>query len=87
MIADWQTIVSSDNDVHECFVHRRGRALQRLRVWSALTAAWAPTTAVHASIGDNLAVEASEPQIKTLYTNLTTPMNVSFDGAIKKIHN
>ena len=87
MIADWQTIVSSDNDVHECFKFIAEAVLCNAFVVERPDGSVGAYNCRATRVGDNLAVEASEPQIKTLYTNLTTPMNVSFDGAIKKIHN
>lgn len=87
MIADWQTIVSSDNDVHECFKFIAEAVLCNAFVVERPDGTVAAYNCRGRRDGDSLIVEASEPQIKTLYTNLTTPLKVAFDGTVKKIHN
>ena len=87
MIADWQTIVSSDNDVHECFKFIAEAVLCNAFVVERPDGSLGTYNCRARFDGDSLVVEASELQIKTLYTNMTTPVNVSFDGTVKKIHN
>ena len=86
MISDWQTIVSSDNDVYECFkfiaeavlcnafvVERPDGSIAAYNCTARMTPAGA------------LQVEATEPQITTLYTNLNTQRPIHFDGEIKTV--
>lgn len=87
MIADWQTIVSSDNDVHECFKFIAEAVLCNAFVVERPDGSIGTYNCRAERCGDELHVAASELQINTLYTNLHTPFTVVFDGAIKTIKN
>lgn len=92
MIADWQTIVSSDNDVHECFKFIAEAVLCNAfvveRPDGTIAAYNCRAERIPASDGTSagsLRVTASEPQITTLYTNLRSPLKVEFAGEVKKV--
>lgn len=89
MIADWQTIVSSDNDVHECFKFIAEAVFTNAFVVERPDGSIGAYNCTAERLDDGrLKVTASEPQIATLYTNLLSRhINVSFDGEVKKINN
>lgn len=87
MIADWQTIVSSDNDVHECFKFIVEAVLCNVFIVERPDGSIATYNCRAERRGDILHVVAAEPQMTTLYTNLRSPIKVTFDGTIKKLNN
>ncbi len=86
MISDWQTIVSSDNDVFECFKFIAEAVLCNAFVVERPDGTIAAYNCRAERRGDTLLVIADEPQITTIYTNLLTPCKVKFDGEVKKVH-
>lgn len=86
MISDWQTIVSSDNDVFECFKFIAEAVLCNAFVVERPDGTIAAYNCRAERRGDTLHVTADEPQITTLYTNLHSPLKVEFDGDVKKVH-
>lgn len=87
MIADWQTVVSSDNDVHECFKFIAEAVLCNAFVIARPDGSIGAYNCRAERSGDRLIVKASEPQITTLYTCLKSPLTVEFDGSVKPINN
>jgi len=86
MIADWQTIVSSDNDVHECFKFIAEAVLCNAFIIERPDGSIAAYNCRVNRLDNTLHVKANEPQMTTLYTNLHTPYKVNFGGDIKKVH-
>ena len=82
MIADWQTIVSSDNDVHECFKFIAEAVLCNAFLVERPDGSFGAYNCSFVKEGKNLLVTADEPQIKNLHVNLLRPQNVVFDGNI-----
>lgn len=88
MIADWQTIVSSDNDVHECFKFIAETVLCNAFVIERPDGSIGAYNCSAERRGVSLHVIADEPQITTLYTNLHSSLAVIFDGGtVKKLEN
>lgn len=86
MIADWQTIVSSDNDVHECFKFIAEAVLCNAFIVERPDGSFGTYNCTLVKDGDTLNIKADEPQIRTLYTNIHTPYRIAFDGDTKAIH-
>lgn len=82
MIADWQTIVSSDNDVHECFKFIAEAVLCNAFVVERPDGSFGTYNCRLVREGDDLRVTADEPQIRNLHVNLIHPRKVLFDGKI-----
>ncbi|MCX4285204.1 hypothetical protein [Duncaniella dubosii] len=80
MIADWQTIVSSDNDVHECFKFIAEAVLCNAFLVERPDGSFGAYNCSVVKEGKKLLVTADEPQIKNLYVNLIRPQKVVFDG-------
>ena len=80
MIADWQTIVSSDNDVHECFKFIAEAVLCNAFIVERPDGSFGTYNCTLVKDGKNLLVTADEPQIKNLHVNLLKPHKVVFDG-------
>lgn len=80
MIADWQTIVSSDNDVHECFKFIAEAVLCNAFLVEKPDGSFGTYNCSVVKEGKNLLVTANEPQIKNLHVNLLKPQKVVFDG-------
>ena len=85
MIADWQTIVSSDNDVHECFKFIAEAVLCNAFIIERADGSIASYNCTLKRDENILKIKANEPQIATLYSNLSTPYKIDFDGEIKTI--
>lgn len=85
MISDWQTVVSSDNDVHECFKFIAEAVLCNAFVIERSAGNIASYNCSVRQHGDILEVTADEPQMRTLYANLTQKYKIKFDGIIKHI--
>lgn len=85
MIADWQTIVSSDNDVHECFKFIAEAVLCNAFIIERADGSIASYNCTIKKDGNTLKVKANEPQITTLYTNLHTHYKIDYEGDIKAI--
>ena len=84
MIADWQTIVSSDNDVHECFKFIAEAVLCNAFLVERPDGSFGTYNCRMVKEGKKLLVTADEPQIKHLHVNLLTPQKVVFDGDIAR---
>ena len=82
MIADWQTIVSSDNDVHECFKFIAEAVLCNAFIVERPDGSFGTYNCRLVREGDDLRVTADEPQIRNLYVNLIHPRKVVFDGKV-----
>lgn len=82
MIADWQTIVSSDNDVHECFKFIAEAVLCNAFIVERPDGSFGIYNCRLVREGDDLRVTADEPQIRNLYVNLIHPRKVVFDGKV-----
>jgi hypothetical protein len=82
MIADWQTIVSSDNDVHECFKFIAEAVLCNAFVVERPDGSFGTYNCRLVREGDDLRVTADEPQIRNLHVKLIHPRKVVFDGKI-----
>lgn len=80
MIADWQTIVSSDNDVHECFKFIAEAVLCNAFFVERPDGSFGAYNCSVVKEGKNLLVTADEPQIKNLHVNLLTTQKIVFDG-------
>lgn len=80
MIADWQTIVSSDNDVHECFKFIAEAVLCNAFLVEKPDGSFGTYNCSVVKEGKKLLVTADEPQIKNLHVNLLKPQKVVFDG-------
>lgn len=85
MIAEWQTIVSSDNDVHECFKFIAEAVLCNAFIIERADGSIASYNCTLKRDENILKIKANEPQIATLYSNLSTPYKIDFDGEIKTI--
>ena len=82
MIADWQTIVSSDNGVHECFKFIAEAVLCNAFIVERPDGSFGTYNCRLVREGDDLRVTADEPQIRNLYVNLIHPRKVVFDGKV-----
>lgn len=82
MIADWQTIVSSDNDVHECFKFIAEAVLCNAFIVERPDGSFGTYNCRLVREGDDLRVTADEPQIRNLHVNLIHPRKVVFDGKV-----
>lgn len=80
MIADWQTIVSSDNDVHECFKFIAEAVLCNSFIVERPDGSFGTYNCTLVKDGDTLNIKADEPQINNLHVNLLKPHKVVFDG-------
>lgn len=87
MIADWQTIVSSDNDVHECFKFIAEAVLCNAFLIERPDGSFGAYNCSFVKEGKNLLVAADEPQIKNLHVNLLKPQKVVFDGNMTHFNN
>lgn len=87
MIADWQTIVSSDNDVHECFKFIAEAVLCNAFLVERPDGSFVAYNCNVAKEGKNLLVTAGEPQIKNLHVNFLRPQKVVFEGNITHFQN
>lgn len=85
MIADWQTIVSSDNDVHECFKFIAETVLCNAFIIERADGSVASYNCKVEKDGNVLKIKVNEPQITTLYVNLHTPYEIDFEGDVKTI--
>ncbi len=83
MIADWQTIVSSDNDVHECFKFIAEAILCNAFIVERPDGSIAAYDGRVSRQDNILHVNADESQISTLYANVRTPYEIKFDGDIR----
>lgn len=87
MIADWQTIVSSDNDVHECFKFIAEAVLCNAFLVERSDGSFGAYNCSVVKEGENLLVTADEPQVKNLHVNLLTPQKVVFNGSMTHFQN
>lgn len=87
MIADWQTIVSSDNDVHECFKFIAEAVLCNAFLVERPDGSFGAYNCSVVKEGKNLLVTAAEPQMKNLHVNLRKPQKIVFDGNITHFQN
>lgn len=77
MISDWQTIVSSDNDVHECFKFIAEAVLRNAFLVGRPDGSLAAYNCSFTIEDGTIKVTPSEPQINTLYTSLPTTIYTS----------
>ena len=82
MIADWQTIVSSDNDVHECFKFIAEAVLCNAFLIERPDGTFGAYNCGIVKQGKKLHVKAGEPQIKQLYVKVLKARKVEFDGEV-----
>lgn len=82
MISDWQTVVSSDNDVHEVFKFIAEAVLDKAYVVERPDGSLGCYNCKAVRNGNNIEVYASEPQICHLFVNTKGKYNVKFDGEI-----
>lgn len=82
MIADWQTIVSSDNDVHECFKFIAEAVLCNAFLIERPDGTFGAYNCGIVKQGKKLHVKAGEPQIKQLYVKVLKPRKIEFDGEV-----
>lgn len=82
MIADWQTIVSSDNDVHECFKFIAEAVLCNAFLIERPDGTFGTYNCHLVRRGKKLHVTVDEPQIKQLYVRLMKPRKMEFDGDV-----
>ncbi len=82
MISDWQTVVSSDNDVHEVFKFIAETVLDKAYVVERTDGSLGCYNCKAVRNGNNIEVYASEPQICRLFVNTKGKYNVKFDGEI-----
>lgn len=87
MIADWQTIVSSDNDVHECFKFIAEAVLCNAFLVERPDGSFGAYNCSVVKEGKNLLVTADEPQIKNLHVNFLKSQKVVFDGNVTHFQN
>lgn len=87
MIANWQTIVSSDNDVHECFKFIAEAVLCNAFLVERPDGSFGAYNCSVVNEGKTLLVTADEPQMKNLHVNLLTPQKVVFNGKITHFQN
>lgn len=85
MISDWQTIVSSDNDVHEVFKFIAETVLDKAYIVERADGTLGCYNCKAERNGKELRVIAAEPQICNLHVNLTNKYNVKFDGKITRL--
>ena len=82
MISDWQTIVSSDNDVHEVFKFIAEAVLDKAYIVERPDGSLGCYNCTVERNGSRLIVSVPESQIKTLYVNLLSRHDVKFDGKV-----
>ena len=82
MISDWQTIVSSDNDVHEVFKFIVEAVLDKAYIVEREDGTFSCYNCRVVCDGDELKVVADEAQMKTLYASLKTKRKVQFEGEV-----
>lgn len=82
MIADWQTIVSSDNDVHECFKFIAEAVLCNAFVIERPDGSFGAYNCSLVRQGKTICVMADESQIKHLHVKLLKPCEIEFDGNV-----
>ena len=87
MISDWQTIVSSDNDVHEVFKFIAEAVLDKAYIIERPDGTFSCYNCKMECNDKSLRVTASESQIRTLYINLLKHHKIRFDGKIINISN
>ena len=85
MISDWQTIVSSDNDVHEVFKFIAEAVLDKAYIVERADGTFGCYNCTVERTGKSLKVVVPESQIRTLYVNLLTRHDIRFDGKIINI--
>ncbi len=82
MIADWQTIVSSDNDVHECFKFIAETVLCNAFLIERQDGTFGAYNCSLVRQGESILVKADEPQMRNLHVRLLKPRKIEFDGSI-----
>ena len=82
MVADWQTIVSSDNDVHEVFKFIAEAVLTNAFVVERPDGSLGCYNCRAQRRGNVLTVVPDEPQITHLHLNVTSGFQVDFPGEI-----
>ena len=86
MISDWQTIVSSDNDVHEVFKFIAEAVLDKAYIVERPDGTFGCYNCTVERNGSSLIVSVPESQIKTLYVNLLSRHDVKFDGKVVNLN-
>lgn len=85
MVAGWQTIVSSDNDVHEAFKFIAESVLTNAFVVEREDGSFGCYNCRIDKKGDRLRVVADESQIRILILNVRKKYETEFDGKIEYI--
>lgn len=86
MIADWQTIVSSDNDVHEVFKFIAEAVLDKAYIVERPDGTFGCYNCTIDPDDTDLKVTVSEPQITELYVNLSGKRKVKSDARLIDIN-
>lgn len=83
MISDWQTMVSSDNDVHEAFKFIGEAVLTNAFVIERADGTFGCYNCKISKKGKKITVKADEAQIKNLHLNLKNDYKIEFDGKVE----
>ena len=82
MIADWQTIVSSDNDVHEVFKFIEESVLSNAFIVERPDGSFGCYNCQIEKNGKKLKIISDEKQIRKLHVNVFSRLDIDFDGDI-----
>ena len=82
MISDWQTIVSSDNDVHEVFKFIAEAVLDKAYIVERPDGSWGCYNCTVERNGSSLVVSVPESQICELYIHSSSKFNIKFQGKV-----
>lgn len=82
MIADWQTIVSSDNDVHEVFKFIEESVLSNAFIVERPDGSFGCYNCQIEKNGKKLKIISDEKQIRKLHVNAFSRLDIDFDGDI-----
>ena len=82
MISDWQTIVSSDNDVHEVFKFIAEAVLDKAYIVERPDGSLGCYNCTVERNGSSLIVSVPESQICELYIHSSSKFNIKFQGKV-----
>ena len=82
MISDWQTIVSSDNDVHEVFKFIAEAVLDKAYIVERPDGTFGCYNCTVERNGSSLIVSVPESQICELYIHSSSKFNIKFQGKV-----
>lgn len=83
MISDWQTVVSSDNDVHEAFKFIGEAVLTNAFIIERGDGSFGCYNCTMRKKGNRLEVKGDEGQIRNLHLNLRNNYKIKFEGNVE----